>query len=345
MKRVLVALSGGVDSAAAVLLLREQGYDVEGVTLDMTGDETFMEEACRAARELGVKHTVVDVREQFGRLVVEYFVESYRRGQTPAPCTVCNAEIKWKILEQTADKHGIEYIATGHYCKVVRYNERYYIERGEDTKKDQSYYLWALTQRQLARAVMPMGDHTKESIKAFMRQHGYDYIADKQESMSVCFLRGGDYRDFLRQRGVCEVGGVVTDATGREIGSHCGVPFYTVGQKRNLVLNVEQGDWRVIGMDAAENRLVAGGKDQLFTNKFRVCDTQFVDIKEVVESEEVTVMIRGFGENPQGFARVTTVADGVVEVVTESPAWAMAAGQPVVFYIGNRVVGGGFFVP
>lgn len=345
MGKILVALSGGVDSAAAVLLLREQGYDVVGVTFDMTGDEEFMSQACRTAQELDVEHTVVDVREQFKKMVVEYFVESYRRGQTPAPCTVCNAEIKWKLLEQTADKLRIKHIATGHYCKIVRHNEHYYVERGEDPKKDQSYYLWALTQSQLARAVTPMGYHTKEGIKAFMRERGYSYIADKQESMSVCFLKGGDYRDFLRQHGVGEVSGVVTDVGGRVIGSHCGVPFYTVGQKRDLSLESGHEDWRVVGIDAATNRLVAGAKDQLFTNKFRVQKTQFADFKEVVESDKVTVMVRGFGENPQGFSKITVVGDGVVEVVTESPAWAMAAGQPVVFYIENRVVGGGFFVP
>ncbi|MCD8186336.1 MAG: tRNA-specific 2-thiouridylase, partial [Rikenellaceae bacterium] len=239
MKTVLVALSGGIDSAATALILYERGYRVTGITFNLTGDEQAIAATEKLAERLRIPLVVEDVRQDFEREVQRYFIEGYMRGETPAPCSVCNPKIKWKTLTQAADRLGIERIATGHYIRLSRWSGFYFVRRGIDPVKDQSYYLWDLEQHTLRRALTPLGDFTKAQIRELMKLWDFPDLAQKKESMGVCFLDQTGYAGFLC-RAVPRIdrlqGGEVTDRQGRVIGTHSGYPFYTVGQKRGFSL-------------------------------------------------------------------------------------------------------------
>ncbi len=334
--RVLLAFSGGIDSSAAVGILRREGFDVEVMTIDMMGDEALVVKAASAAERLGVKFHLVDGRELFSREIVDDFVEEYLSGRTPAPCTRCNTLIKWRLLVECADRLGIHYIATGHYFRVEEHRGLAYVRRGNDPKKDQSYYLWGVPQEALSRAVTPMGELIKAEVKL-----GSD---EQRESMGVCFLGGRPYSEFLCSRcGELAVGEVV-NTSGEVVGRHNGIARYTIGQRRGE--GIPSG-LRVVGLDGERNVVTVGDNRLLFHTRLIVDSCYFVDPEEVVSSTEVSVMIRGIGLNPEGYASVkvieSTSSDGVTaEITLSNPAWAAAAGQPVVLYIGDRVVGGGY---
>ena len=330
---IVLGFSGGMDSITAATKLKNQGWRVVALTLDMTGDELMLTKARSAADEIGVEHHVVDVREAFKEYIIDYFINSYSLGYTPAPCTVCNAMVKWHFLKQKADELGIEHIATGHYFKVERSGKRYYVARACDPKKDQSYYLWGLTQDVLRRVITPMGDVRKSDIR--------ENFADKRESMGLCFLQGMAYRDFLQAH--CPQTarkGDVVDIEGNLVGQHDGVAFYTIGQKRGFEC------WKpgvaVVGIDAENNRLIVGEDAFLYKSTLEITRCNIVDIEEFLCSEDITVIVRGIGRNPQGYMLAAEPVEGGFSIALENPAWAPAVGQPVVFYRQNRVIGGGF---
>ena len=329
---VVLGFSGGMDSATAVGRLRDAGYDVVAVTLDTLGDERMLQCAQARARELGVLHVVKDVREAFKGSIIQYFADSYMAGQTPAPCTVCNSAIKWKYLLEEADRLGVETIATGHYFNIEKHNGRYYVARAKDSRKDQSYYLWGLSQEVLARALTPMGDVIKEDVKR--------NFADKRESMGLCFLVGMGYREYMEQNYPAAVReGDIVDMAGEVVGRHSGIAFYTIGQKRGLEVN--RSGVCIVGMDAENNRLVVGENKYLYHETLEVEDCNIVDIEEFMTSGDVSVVIRGIGRNPEGFMRRAEAIDGGYRIYLDDPAWAPAVGQPVVFYRQNVVIGGG----
>lgn len=360
-KEVLLGFSGGIDSRASVAILQQQGYRVTALTLDTTGDRRLIDTAVARAAELGVELVVDDVRESFEHEVIDYFVDSYMRGETPAPCTLCNPRIKWRRLEQVADSRGIDYIATGHYFQVTERDGKKYVTRGVDAVKDQSYYLWGLPQRILNRIVTPMGNRLKSDMRQMLGEAPLS-----RESMGVCFLGGRSYGELIRERTGLNVGaGDVVDAQGVVVGRHSGFPYYTTGQKRGFEMFEKRADCCVIEIDAANNRLMVGVDNDLYHNNLIVFDCNIVDIDELTGSDDISVKIRGLGRNPDGFARITpcdtdldtdstTVSIANTECATNAPkamslhvtldsaAWAAAKGQPVVFYRGERVVGGGF---
>ena len=334
-ERVLLGFSGGIDSVTSVRLLRERGYDVVTLTLDMVGDEQLLRRASQRASELGVEHHILEVREAFCRHVVDYFTSSYLCGQTPAPCSVCNPAIKWRFMSDYADRLGIEHIASGHYFNVVQHNGKFYVARALDLSKDQSYYLWGLDQTTLSRIVTPMGNMIKEQVKA-------DF-ADKRESMGVCFLQGQLYRDFIASRCPSALHkGAVVDASGSVVGKHDGIAFYTVGQKRGFECSLAGAV--VVDVDAEHNRLVVGSNNDLYKQTIDISDCVVVDVEELLTADDISVVVRGLGRNPEGFLqRVEPLSDGY-RLHLSTPAWALALGQPVVLYRGERVLGGGFIV-
>ena len=234
-KRVLVGMSGGIDSTATCLMLREQGYEIVGLTMWVWGDEPV--EARRLAESMGIEHHVADEREGFRRTIVQYFIDEYRAGRTPNPCVMCNPLFKFRILTEWADRLGCAYIATGHYTRLEDRNGKRYIVAGDDDKKDQSYFLWRLGQDVLRRCLFPLGEYTKLKVRDYLRDKGYTLKADEGESMEVCFIKG-DYRDFLREHSPeidTEVGkGWFVNAEGVKLGEHKGFPYYTIGQRKGL---------------------------------------------------------------------------------------------------------------
>ena len=333
MRSVLLAFSGGIDSCTAAKKLQSEGYEVVALTLDMTGDEALLKKAVDSAERLGVKHIAHNVQQQFKSKIIDYFANSYMRGSTPAPCTVCNPAIKWYFLLEQADMMGIDYIATGHYFNIEQEGDLYYVATADDVAKDQSYYLWGLPQRVLSRAITPMGHLIKEQIKA-------DFV-DKRESMGLCFLGGESYREFMIKHypaSVCR-GDIVTK-DGRKVGNHDGVAFYTIGQKRGL--DVECSGVVVVDIDARANYLIVSDNSDLYKSTLKVCDCNVVSEEELLSSDDIRVVVRGIGRNPQGFARKIEPADDGYIVYLDDAAWAPAVGQPIVFYRGRRVLGGGF---
>ena len=331
-KSVVLGFSGGIDSMTAAQLLKRDGYNVRAVTLDTVGDTTLVETAALRARELGIDFNVVDVRSDFSKYIIDYFTQSYRLGRTPAPCTVCNPLIKWHHLSKCADEIGADYVATGHYFKVVHYNNHYYVARAADSAKDQSYYLWGLGQSLLSRILTPMCDIIKSDVK--------QNFSDKRESMGLCFLQGRSYRDFLVEKcgDVVRCGDIV-DTEGRKVGRHDGVAFYTIGQKRGL--DMELSGVAVVGINAERNELIVGPQEMLFHETLEIGGCNIVDEDELLSANDISVVIRGIGRNPSGFARSIERTKSGYKISLSDPAWAPAVGQPLVFYRQNIVIGGG----
>lgn len=330
--RVVLGFSGGMDSVTAAQLLRNNGYDVMALTLDTVGDKFVIEAARQRAIQLGIPFEVLDVSSEFTSRIIDYFSNSYVSGRTPAPCTLCNPLIKWNFLLQRADAIGADYVATGHYFKVELYNNRYYVAKAADAVKDQSYYLWGLGQNVLSRVLTPMSDVIKSDIK--------QNFSGSRESMGLCFLQGRSYREFLSERtpGLVQKGDIV-DLNGRIVGRHDGVAFYTIGQKRGL--DVEISGVAVVGINAERNELIVGPQEQLFYAILEVDNCNIVDEHELLSANDISVVVRGVGRNPQGFVRRIERSGSGYKIHLSDPAWAPAVGQPLVFYRQNRVVGGG----
>lgn len=332
-RRVLLGFSGGMDSVTAVGRLRDDGYDVEALTIDMIGDEDMICRARCRAEEIGVNWHLCDARREFECEVIDYFVDEYCCGRTPAPCTRCNTAIKWQMLARCADEMNIGHIATGHYFNISHCNDRFYVAQADDKSKDQSYYLWGLPQHLLRRAVAPMGRVYKSDVRS--------RFADKSESMGICFLHGERYGDYIRRRTSRFACGDITDRCGNVVGRHAGIPFYTIGQRRGD--GIPEGVC-VTGIDAAGNRLIVGSKNDLYYSTIYVGSCNVVDREELLSSPDVTIKIRGIGRNPQRCVAVYDAEDSkwaAYRVECDDPAWAPAVGQPLVFYRGYRVIGGG----
>lgn len=333
-KRVLLGFSGGIDSCHAARSLMSQGYVVTALYMDMTGDSAQADYARVGAAETGIMFRSIDLRERFALAVIDYFTDEYASGRTPAPCTVCNRDIKWETLYEVARREGFDRIATGHYFNVERDGSRYYVTKASDPVKDQSYYLWPLGQDVLAMALTPMGNVIKAGIG---RSPGT--VRQQKESMGVCFLGGRPCADFLRERLGGRTGcGDITDKRGRVIGRHDGTPYYTIGQKRGLCL---PAGLCVTGIDASGNLLVAGRDEDLYHRNLIISGCNIVDMDEALTAADITVKIRGIGRNPEKPCRITPRPGGL-HILLDDPAWAPAAGQPVVLYRGDRVIGGGF---
>ncbi len=327
--KVVLGYSGGVDSVAAVAFLEQQGFEVHALTLDMCGDTELIEHARCRAKEADIKFAELNCQELFRREIKEYFTTEYLAGRTPAPCTRCNPLIKWRLLLEHASKNGIYHIATGHYFRIEEYNGKRYVARANDKRKDQSYYLWGLDQETLSRAITPMAEVIKEQINTSKRK----------ESMGVCFLKAERYSDYIgRVCGEIERGNIV-DKEGDIVGQHKGLAYYTIGQKRGEGIPVGSV---IIKIDSHSNSLIIGNNQDLYHTKLYIDKCNIVDQDELLAATDISAMIRGIGRNPEGFARKIEKWKSGYKITLDSPAWACAAGQPVVLYRGDRVIGGGY---
>lgn len=348
-REVLVALSGGLDSAAVVLFLREAGYCPRALFLDMLDSATARDAAAQTAGSLDVELTVVPCADRFRDEIIDYVLAEHAAGRTPAPCPRCNPRIKWRLLAEAADRLGIFHIATGHYVRTVRHeNGHFYFRRGIDPAKDQSYYLWDVPETLIERAVLPLGNYTKADVRIFLKEkYGLTELAGRRESMGVCFLGGSSYGDFLRAHLPEDAlrPGEVVDPSGNVIGCHEGYALYTAGQKRGFTL-FDPAFCRqaaVIAVDAKRNRVITGPDEALYRRKMILTEWRAVCPEELFgRADDLRIMVRGIGRNPDGGCGLTVLDDGRLEVtLLQDKVWAPMPGQPAVFYLDDRVVGGG----
>lgn len=357
--RVLVAMSGGVDSSVAAVMLREQGYDVIGITMKTwdyhrsggrSGKETgcctveSMNDARQIAVRHGFKHFIVDIRDEFGDWVINRFVEDYTSGRTPNPCVLCNTHIKWAALLKRADHLDCDYISTGHYANVRELNGRFVISKGNDTSKDQSYALWGVHQKHLERTLFPLGRYRKSEIRRFAADFGLLNVADKPDSYEICFVPDNDYHRFLNDRveGLEErvKGGKFVDREGRVLGEHKGYPYYTIGQRRGLDLPMGYPVY-VTGIDPESNVITIGRKEDLVRTTCRARELNMVKYDRVPEGElEITGKIRYNDAGASGILR--QIDEEEIEVHFPAGREAITPGQAVVCYEGDDLVAGGW---
>ena len=339
-QKVLVGMSGGIDSTATCLMLREQGYDIVGLTLWVWGEKPV--EAAQLAEQMGIEHHIADEREAFRKIIVQNFIDEYRQGRTPNPCVMCNPLFKFRILTEWADRLGCDFIATGHYTRLEEHGGHIYILTGDDDKKDQSYFLWRLSQDVLRRCIFPLGTLTKPQVRDYLRSKGYELKAEESESMEVCFIKG-DYRDFLREHSPeidQEIGkGWFVNAAGVKLGEHKGFPYYTIGQRKGLEIALGKPAY-VLKINPQKNTVMLGDAEELKTRHMLVEDDRFVDETEAMNSPQLSVRIR-YRSKPIP-CTLRRLDDGRLLVNFQSEASAIAPGQSAVFYIGNRLVGGSF---
>jgi len=336
-RRIAVAMSGGVDSAVAAALLKEQGYDVFGVTMLLAPEsgEQAADSAKKVTAKLGIPHRIIDLRHLFQEKIITPFCTEYGRGRTPNPCVACNYYVKFGALIDKAEKLGADSIATGHYARVDSATAGCRLLKGIDGSKDQSYFLYRLQQAQLCRLLLPLGEYKKSRVKQIAAGLGLANIV-KPESQDICFIPGGDYRSFIAQHVLSPLGDII-DSEGNILGRHEGLAHYTVGQRQGLGLSSTQPLY-VIRLDAAKNRLVVGGQEQLFTSRLWVNHLNWVAGKAPQETGGITAKVRY--KSPEVLVKLNIDGDSA-EVIFTKPQRAAAPGQSVVFYRGDEVLGGG----
>jgi tRNA-uridine 2-sulfurtransferase len=354
-ERIVVGMSGGVDSSVAAAMLVEQGFDVIGITLRVWPwrepedavrkfgsccSPESVDDARAVARRLGIPYYLLDSEREFERAVIEPFAQAYAAGRTPVPCVACNREVKFGSLLQRARAWDATAVATGHYARIThdRSSNRFLLWRGRDGRKDQSDFLWSLTQQQLAAARFPVGDLTKDAVRDRARSLGL-VTAEKPESQEICFIPDDDYRAFLRRRMPDAFDpGPIVDGRGRVLGHHGGLLNYTVGQRRGLGLATGRRLY-VTALDPSRNAVVVGGEEEIDVEAIVAKQANFISILALRSPMTVQAKIRHTHEPAP--ATIEPWADGLVRVRFEQAQRAPAPGQSVVFYQGDLVVGGG----
>ena len=357
-EKVLVAMSGGVDSSVAAILLREQGYEVLGVTMKVWDYESSgtvnretgccsldaINDARLVAVKFGFPHYVMDLRKDFGKKIIGNFIEEYLAGRTPNPCVLCNRYMKWEDLLRMADQTGCRYIATGHYARVVSFESRWFLQRGNDPLKDQTYVLWGLTQEQLSRTLFPLGNLNKEAVKDIARSAGIPRLAAKSESFDICFIPDNDYRGFLKRQvpglGEKVEGGNFVDGNGKILGRHHGYPFYTIGQRKGLEVAVGYPLY-VNRIDAATNTVVLGPREALLKQHLRAGSINLMKYPRIETLENVTTRIRY--HDPGTLSALNAEGEDIAVRFSE-PVSAITPGQSAVFYQDNDLIGGGIIL-
>ncbi len=354
-EKVMIGMSGGVDSSTAAIMLREAGYDCIGVTLKLCTNEEVclpeqntccslddVEDARSAAFRLGMPHYVFNATDLFEEKVIRDFVETYEAGGTPNPCIRCNRFLKFSYMARRAAELGCQYIATGHYARIRRREDgRWLLMKGADAAKDQSYVLYTLTQEQLARTKFPLGDYTKAQVRAMAEERGL-LNAKKHDSQDICFVPDGDYEAFIRRyTGKDYPAGDFVDETGKVIGRHRGMIGYTVGQRRGLGVSGGRPLY-VCRKNVAENTILLTENDALFTHTLAARDLNLIDRDEITEPLRCRARIRY--SHGEADCTVTQTGADEIRVVFDVPQRAVTAGQAVVLYDGDIVIGGGTIV-
>jgi tRNA-uridine 2-sulfurtransferase len=338
-------MSGGTDSSVAAILLMEQGYEVLGITFRFWEEceNKHLEDAQRLAKQLGIEHIAYDALEVFKKKIVGYFVDEYLTGRTPFPCAKCNNELKWNLILQEADRLDCEKVAMGHYTRIVQESGRYFISEGFDPDKDQSFFLWGLTQKQLSRIIFPLGEFHKTDVRKMAADRGFKYVSEKKDSLGACFC-SGDYRPFLKKQLIepdkLIYSGNFIDEAGKTLGRHEGFPLYTVGQRRGLIhLNRKVFVKEIL---PETNEVVLAPLSAMYKTEFFVKDYNLVD-KNLFSAEFDTICrIRYRKQNT--LCRIVILDDNHLKVELAEPLESIAPGQTAVFYRDGKVLGGGFIL-
>lgn len=347
-KKVLLGMSGGTDSSVAAMKLLDMGYDVVGVTFlfhDSEETQSHISDAISLASRLGIKHFVHDAHSEFEALIVDYFVNEYLSGRTPVPCTICNNKLKWPLLIQLADEEGAKYVSTGHYMRTVVIDGTHYITSAKDEDKDQTFFLWGLTQDVISRMLLPMGDMLKSEARSWAESRGFQRVAKKKDSIGVCFCPN-DYRTFIKERMLSQgidyhslyPKGKFVDEAGNIISTHEGYPFYTIGQRRGLGVNLNRPLF-VKDICPQSNKIVLSSLQSLEKLHILLTDTNIVSQKLLFNDPKVEVKLRY--RKQYNTASVSMCADGKLQVDLNEPLTAVAPGQAIAFYKDKLLIGGG----
>jgi tRNA-specific 2-thiouridylase len=353
-KRVLLAMSGGLDSSVAAILLQKMGYEIIGITMKLwTYDNTTSAknnsccdiDAINDARSLAVQldfpHYVLDFTTQFNDIVIADFLHEYLHARTPNPCILCNIHLKWNALLEKAAELNCNYIATGHYANICQKDNRYFISKGKDPKKDQSYVLWGLTQEHLAKTIFPLGNYTKEEVRKIAQNMGFNSIANKGESYDICFIPDNNYRNFLRQHipqleQLCPPGNFI-DTSGKILGTHKGTPFYTIGQRKGLIISLGVPKY-VCRINAQTNEITLGDKEDLLSDNLIINPYNLMKYAKIPPDfiGETKIRYKNKGQT----ASIIQYED-YIEVKFHLPVSAITAGQSAVVYENNDIIAGG----
>lgn len=351
-KRVVVAMSGGVDSSLTAALLIEQGYEVIGITMRLSEESRdfdcndrgccsleSVDDARRVAEILGIPHYTVNFKEAFQSQVIDYFLADYAKGRTPNPCIACNRYMKFGLLLDKTLELGAEYLATGHYARVDQAEDgRFLLKKGLDTHKDQSYALYHLNQQTLRHFLLPLGGMTKVHTRELAEKFKLP-VAHKPDSQEICFVPHDDYKAYLRDKNPsCLRPGNIVDRQGNVLGQHAGVPLYTIGQRKGLGIAAAEPLY-VVALDMDKNQVIVGRATDVFASGLVAGDLNWIAVDEVTEPMRCAAKIR-YGKN-EGMATLTPRSDGRLQVDFDEKQRAVTPGQSVVFYDGDTVIGGG----
>ena len=353
--KVIAAMSGGVDSSVTAALMVEAGYDVIAITMRLGMHDTIeiesdkpnccslegVEDARRVATQLGIPFYAVNYEEPFRESIVDYFSDEYVAGRTPSPCVICNQDLKFGKLLELATQLEVDYVATGHYAIIKQDPEtgRYLLRKGIDPRKDQSYFLFSLTQAQLSRALMPLGGYEKDDVRAVARKYQMR-TAEKPESQELCFIADDNYKRFLKDRIPDKIqGGDIVNQEGQTLGTHQGIPFYTVGQRRGLGISAKTPLY-VTELKVHDNTIVVGKNEDLLADTMQVERVNLITMDQLTEPIRAEVKIRY--KDAGAPATISPLTDTEVEVKFDQPRRAVTPGQAAVFYDEDTVIGGGW---